>query len=92
MNVFDSIALTQRALARQGAFDDGERDGYAYTKWLKFSRDVMNWASKRVPVELEKEYKARWKFMVKYMAREDLKPSTLRDWPYWEHTTATPVQ
>ena len=84
MNVFDAIALAHRALARQGAFDGGEREGYAFEKWLKFSRDVLNWASKRVPTELEGEYKARWKFTLDSLKDERLQPSKLRDWPYWE--------
>lgn len=84
MSVFASVSLTQRHLARQGVFDAEENEGPVFKKWLQFSRDVLNWASKRVPTELEKDYKARWKFMLTTLKEEKLKPSTFRNWPYWE--------
>lgn len=88
MSVFDSLSLTQRALARQGAFDEG---GYAYKKWVKFSRDVLNWASKRVPEEMEKDYKVRWKAHLSKLLDGDVEPSTLRHWAYWERPAAVVV-
>ena len=83
MAVFDSISLTQRALARQGAFDGDEREGYAFKRWLQFARDVLNWASKKIPTELEPEYKQRWKHMLNTLKDESLKPSSFRTWAYW---------
>eukprot|EP00547_Thalassionema_nitzschioides_P001457 CAMPEP_0194203940 /NCGR_PEP_ID=MMETSP0156-20130528/3583_1 /TAXON_ID=33649 /ORGANISM="Thalassionema nitzschioides, Strain L26-B" /LENGTH=708 /DNA_ID=CAMNT_0038929803 /DNA_START=212 /DNA_END=2338 /DNA_ORIENTATION=- len=84
MNVFYAISLTQRALARQGVFDGDEREGYAFAKWLKFARDVLNWASKRIPNELESDYKKKWKYMLDTLKDEKLRPSTFRNWPFWE--------
>jgi len=80
MSVFPSVGMTQRAMARNGAF----REDFVFTEWKKFCRSLFNWAKSRIPKESTDLYKKNTNHFLSILESNATNPAEdLLTWPYW---------
>jgi len=80
MSVFPSLGMTQRALARNGAFNDD----FTFNEWRKFCRNLFNWAKSRIPKESTDLYKKHTQHFLSMLESNTTNPAVdLLTWPYW---------
>jgi len=85
LGMLDAAGMTQRAMARQGAFDSGEAGRAILAQWTKFFRDLASWAKGRVPKEDQALFVKRRDNFLK--ALEGMEPYSLGKWEYWQAHT-----
>lgn len=83
MSVFASLGMTQRALAKNGAFDGEEGEDVVFKQWRVFATNLLKWAKKRVPKESTQLYEKQQQHMLEVLGSNSTKPSELRKWAYW---------
>lgn len=81
LSMLDAAGMTQRALARQGAFD-GPGGKKLLGEWSNFFKSLAHWAKPRIPEELQPHFANRRDRFIK--AQEELEPSSLGKWAYWQ--------
>jgi len=80
MSVFPSLGMTQRALARNGAFNND----FVFNEWRKFCKNLFGWAKSRIPKESTDLYKKRTNHFLSMMESNTTDPrKDLVTWPYW---------
>ncbi|KAI2509556.1 Glycosyltransferases involved in cell wall biogenesis [Fragilaria crotonensis] len=84
MSVFASLGMTQRALARNGAFDGQDGELVIFPLWREFCVSLLKWAKSRVPPESRSAFQDKQTHLLSFLeADPPPKPSELRRWSYW---------
>ena len=83
MSVFASLGMTQRALARNGAFDGDEGENIVFPQWRDFSVALLKWAKSRIPKESRQLFEEQQIHLLSVLEANATKPSKLREWSYW---------
>ena len=92
MSVFASLGMTQRALARNGAFDGQDGELVIFPLWREFCISLLKWAKSRVPPASRPTFQDKQTHLLSFLETDPPpKPSELRRWSYWgerfaEHT------
>ena len=84
MGVFASLGMTQRALARNGAFDGEEGATIVFPLWREFCIHLLKWAKTRVPASSNTMFQAKQAHLLSILeADPQPQSSELRRWAYW---------
>mmetsp|Transcript_12043 Transcript_12043/g.17287 ORF Transcript_12043/g.17287 Transcript_12043/m.17287 type:complete len:328 (+) Transcript_12043:1212-2195(+) len=85
LRLFDAVALTQRALARLGVFENGSKGAKMLGRWENFSKALFQWGSSRVPESVVEKYQIIQADF--YQTFDDAKenPKVLRTWTKKEY-------
>jgi glycosyltransferase involved in cell wall biosynthesis len=92
MSVFASLGMTQRALAKNGAFDGEEGENIVFPQWRNFAIHLLKWAKSRIPKESKTLYMQKQAHLLNILGNNATKPSELRKWSYWGERFAPMAQ
>ena len=83
MSVFAALGMTQRALARNGAFDGDEGENIVFPQWRDFSIALLKWAKSRIPKQSLTVFQEKKNHLLSILEANSTQPSELRKWSYW---------
>jgi hypothetical protein len=83
MSVFAALGMTQRALARNRAFDGDEGENIVFPQWRDFSIALLKWAKSRIPKQSLPMFQEKKTHLLSILEANSTQPGELRKWSYW---------